>query len=100
MTVVDRLTRVRPGTRIRLFWLEKGEKRALSGTLLEVAGGSVLLRPDGEPDTRIATASLTCMYLPKPPTTSLGARGAGRPAVRRALRPLCPAPAPRADTGR
>jgi hypothetical protein len=82
MTVADRLARVRPGARIRLFFVVQGDKHAVSGTLLGMTAASVRVDTDGDGELSVPTAALTCMYLPKRPSTSLAGR------IERALRAL------------
>lgn len=71
-----RLPTLPPGTRVRLFWREGGEKKAVSGALVGVRDGRVRVAPDGDGEVVIAVADVTCMYLPR---SDRGDRPGARP---------------------
>ena len=60
------LARLRPGVRIRLFWIEQGDRYAATGTLLSHGPAQVTLAPDDGGELTVPLAAVTCFYVPKP----------------------------------
>ena len=89
--VPDELARVRAGTRIRLFYVEQGDRYSVSGTLRSLRGGEVTIAPDDGGEITVPVAAVNCFYVPKPPA----ARASLLAPLRAALRRLAPSGEPR-----
>lgn len=61
------LSRLRAGARIRLFWIEQGDRYSASGTLLSAGPAEVRIAPDEGGELTVPMAAVNCFYLPKPP---------------------------------
>ena len=64
-SVAEQLTRVAPGTRVRIFHREGDERVATSGTVIAFGEGCLAIAPlDGSDVRRVRIDQITCMYLP------------------------------------
>lgn len=72
MPSADDLARLRLGTRVRLYHLIDGERRATSGTLVSVRDGIVRVRPlSGADEQMVELANIHDMTVAEPPKRSL-----------------------------
>jgi hypothetical protein len=77
------LARVRAGTRLRLFYVEQGDRYAVSGTLRSVAAGRVTIAPDDGGELTVGVSTVNCFYVPRPPAARASLLGSLRTALRR-----------------
>ena len=68
-TVTDRLDRLPPGTRLRLFHLDGGGRIATSGTLLSVGRTDLRMTDDEGRERTVALGAVTCFYVPSRPAS-------------------------------
>jgi hypothetical protein len=80
------LPRLRPGTRIRLFWIEQGDRYAATGTLRSVGPAEATLAADGGEELTVPVSAVTCFYLRKPPRARPSLVGRLREALRMTAR--------------
>lgn len=66
------LAELSPGTRIRLFWIEQGDRYAATGTLVSAGPSVVRIASEEGGELSIPVSAVNCFYLPKPRLTRAG----------------------------